>query len=199
MIETTRLWTPGHQPPPSSWWFTPYGGVDFHGAKVVLLLGGTDPGERHQGSRHRPPTEEPEESWRRQEPAEQARQKVPVGARDLVWLTDMGIIPYHGWWENDQMTVSYDRALAKRRGTVSAAARRETLVFEKAYFLAVQIIELREKRGLTQAQLARLSGIDQGDISRIERGSATPNEKTLIRLADALDADLHLVARHPRA
>jgi DNA-binding XRE family transcriptional regulator len=93
------------------------------------------------------------------------------------------------------MSVSYDKAVAKRRGAISAAGRREALVFEKAYSLAIQIVALREKHGLTQAQLARLSGIDQGDISRIERGSATPNEKTLIRLADALDADVQLVAR----
>jgi ribosome-binding protein aMBF1 (putative translation factor) len=93
------------------------------------------------------------------------------------------------------MSVSYDKAVAKRRGAVSAAGRREALVFEKAYTLAMQIMELREKHGLTQKQLAKLSGIDQGDISRIERGSATPNEKTLIRLADALDADLQLVPR----
>ena len=60
---------------------------------------------------------------------------------------------------------------------------------------AMQVVELREKHGLTQIQLAERSGIDQGDISRIERGSAMPNEKTLIRIADALNADLMLVPR----
>jgi transcriptional regulator with XRE-family HTH domain len=59
----------------------------------------------------------------------------------------------------------------------------------------MQVVELREKHGLTQIQLAERSGIDQGDISRIERGSAMPNEKTLIRIADALSADLRLVPR----
>jgi transcriptional regulator with XRE-family HTH domain len=53
----------------------------------------------------------------------------------------------------------------------------------------------REKHGLNQIQLAERSGIDQGDISRIERGSAMPNEKTLIRIGDALSADLMLVPR----
>jgi transcriptional regulator with XRE-family HTH domain len=37
--------------------------------------------------------------------------------------------------------------------------------------------------------------MDQGDISRIERGSANPTEKTLIRIADALGAELKLVDR----
>jgi transcriptional regulator with XRE-family HTH domain len=60
----------------------------------------------------------------------------------------------------------------------------------------MQVVKLREKHGLTQIQLAERSGIDQGDISRIERGSAMPNEKTLIRIADALlSADLMLVSR----
>jgi transcriptional regulator with XRE-family HTH domain len=71
----------------------------------------------------------------------------------------------------------------------------QSRIFEGAYVVAMQVVELREKHGLTQIQLAERSGIDQGDISRIERGSAMPNEKTLIRIADALNADLMLVSR----
>jgi len=37
--------------------------------------------------------------------------------------------------------------------------------------------------------------MDQGDISRIERGSTSPTAKTLQRIADALGADVRLVAR----
>ena len=40
---------------------------------------------------------------------------------------------------------------------------------------------------------ARKTGIDQGDISRIERGSIFSNEKTLLRLADALGAEWRMV------
>ena len=54
---------------------------------------------------------------------------------------------------------------------------------------------IRSKLNLTQEQLAAQTGIDQGDISRIERGSANPTEKTLIRIADALGAELKLVDR----
>ena len=93
------------------------------------------------------------------------------------------------------MSVSYDKAGAGRRQKVSAAGKAEARIFEGAYALAMQVVELREKRGLTQVQLAERSGVDQGDISRIERGSAFPNEKTLLRIAEALDADLALVAR----
>ena len=47
--------------------------------------------------------------------------------------------------------------------------------------------------GLTQAELAERCGIDQGDVSRIERGSVNPTARTLQRLADALDAKLQFV------
>jgi DNA-binding XRE family transcriptional regulator len=74
-----------------------------------------------------------------------------------------------------------------------AAAQRD--VFEKTYDIAQQVIDLREKHGLTQAQLAERCGIDQGDISRIERGSTSPTARTLQRIAEALDADVRLFAR----
>ncbi|MGH9112727.1 MAG: helix-turn-helix domain-containing protein [Acidimicrobiales bacterium] len=61
----------------------------------------------------------------------------------------------------------------------------------------MQIIELRERHGLTQADLAERCGIDQADISRIERGSTSPTARTLRRIAEALDADLRLIARIP--
>jgi ribosome-binding protein aMBF1 (putative translation factor) len=93
------------------------------------------------------------------------------------------------------MAVSYKKASAERRANVSDAGAVQSRVFEGAFAVAMQVVELREKHGLTQVQLAERSGIDQGDISRIERGSAMPNEKTLIRIADALNADLRLVPR----
>ena len=45
----------------------------------------------------------------------------------------------------------------------------------------------REK---SQAELAELSGIDQSDISKLERGVANPSIKTLKKIADALDCNL---------
>ena len=37
--------------------------------------------------------------------------------------------------------------------------------------------------------------MDQGDLSRIERGSTSPTARTLQRIAEALDTDLRPVAR----
>jgi ribosome-binding protein aMBF1 (putative translation factor) len=93
------------------------------------------------------------------------------------------------------MARSYKDVTAARRERLSPAAKTHREVFAEAYDVAVQIIELRERHGLTQAELAERCGIDQADISRIERGSTSPTARTLQRIADALDADLRLVAR----
>jgi ribosome-binding protein aMBF1 (putative translation factor) len=93
------------------------------------------------------------------------------------------------------MPKSYEEISAARRARLdpSAVAARE--VFEKAYDIAMQVVALREKAGLTQVELAQRCGISQADISRVERGTTSPTAKTLQRIADALDADVRLVAR----
>jgi ribosome-binding protein aMBF1 (putative translation factor) len=95
------------------------------------------------------------------------------------------------------MARNYKDVTVARRERLSHAAKGQREVFEDAHDIAVQIIELRERQGLTQAELAERCGIDQADISRIERGSTSPTARTLRRIAEALDADLRLVARIP--
>ena len=54
--------------------------------------------------------------------------------------------------------------------------------------LAMQVHALRNQRGLSQTELAALSGIGQGKISKIETGDfESLNLKTLFKLAEALD------------
>ena len=93
------------------------------------------------------------------------------------------------------MTRSYKAIMTDRRTRLAPDSAAQQDVFEKAYDIALQVIDLREKHGLTQARLAERCGIDQGDISRIERGSTSPTARTLQRIAEALDADVRLVAR----
>lgn len=93
------------------------------------------------------------------------------------------------------MARSYDDISANRRARLSPEAEEQRKVFEQAYDVALQLIDLREQHGLTQAQLAERCGIDQGDISRIERGATSPTARTFQRIADALDADVRLVTR----
>ena len=45
----------------------------------------------------------------------------------------------------------------------------------------------REKREFTQERLAELSGVQAGEISRIETGKRDPQVSTLLKLARGLD------------
>jgi XRE family transcriptional regulator, regulator of sulfur utilization len=75
--------------------------------------------------------------------------------------------------------------------TPRSAARRD--VFARAYTLAADLIELRQRLGMTQQDLATRSGVAQSEISRIERGVVHPTDSTWVRLAAALDAEVRLV------
>jgi ribosome-binding protein aMBF1 (putative translation factor) len=71
--------------------------------------------------------------------------------------------------------------------------------FKKAYEdlelssqLAEQVILLRQRRGLTQAQLADKIGTKQSGISRLENMTFLPSLAFLSRIAEALDADIEI-------
>lgn len=51
----------------------------------------------------------------------------------------------------------------------------------------MNIKKMREKRNLTQKQLAELLGVKQSNISRWEAGTYQPNATTLKKMADALN------------
>lgn len=52
------------------------------------------------------------------------------------------------------------------------------------------ILDARQHSGLTQKELSRRTGIAQGDISKLERGSSNPSLRTLQRLADGMNMKL---------
>ena len=54
------------------------------------------------------------------------------------------------------------------------------------------LLEARSKADVTQKRLAELTGIDQSDISKIERGVANPSVLTLERIAKALGGKLKI-------
>lgn len=68
-------------------------------------------------------------------------------------------------------------------------------VFDAAYAkLAVgaALASARKARHLNQAELAGRTGMSQGDISKIERGVVAPTTVTLLKLVQALGAELTL-------
>lgn len=58
--------------------------------------------------------------------------------------------------------------------------------------LGAQLAAARSACSLTQSALSELTGIQQAEISRIERGVGNPTATTLLRLADALKQKLTL-------
>lgn len=56
--------------------------------------------------------------------------------------------------------------------------------------LAMEIHALREKRGLSQRELAERLGTTQSAIARLEAGNVSPSLPTLDKIAKALEAEL---------
>jgi ribosome-binding protein aMBF1 (putative translation factor) len=66
-----------------------------------------------------------------------------------------------------------------------------------AFELGRSVRELRERRGWSQTQLAKASGMTQSAVARFEAGGTVPTLAVLERLAAALDVSLR-VGFHPR-
>ena len=58
-----------------------------------------------------------------------------------------------------------------------------------------QVMELRNKRGLSTRQLAELCGVNYTNIGKIERGAYNVSVDILGRVCDALGAELKIVER----
>lgn len=56
--------------------------------------------------------------------------------------------------------------------------------------LADSIIFMRQKKGLTQEDLSRITGIQQSSISKIENCNGNPSLKKLIKIAKGLNCKL---------
>lgn len=98
------------------------------------------------------------------------------------------------------MAKSFDELAAAAKAGWSDDARRvydaavsafDAKMDERAQ-LGAQLAAARKARGLTQPDLSALTGIQQAEISRIERGAGNPTAATLLRLADALGQRLTL-------
>ncbi len=58
--------------------------------------------------------------------------------------------------------------------------------------IADALLAARASAGVSQSELAAKTGIDQSDISKIERGIANPSVSTLKRLATGLNTSLQI-------
>src|ERR1035438_7783413 len=63
---------------------------------------------------------------------------------------------------------------------------------DKRIELVLQIIKLRQQRGMTQADLAKAIGTRQANVSRLERFDSNLTVGTLEKVAQALAASLRI-------
>lgn len=91
------------------------------------------------------------------------------------------------------MTKTFAEYARERRAQMGPEGREAERIFRAAYQFGQVIYGARKVRGLRQSDLADLSGIAQADISRIERGQIAPTTPTLLKLAEALGAQIQFV------
>ena len=86
--------------------------------------------------------------------------------------------------------MTWDELKAARAGdsTVEAAYAAAKLAFE----LGEQVRGMREERGWSQRELAKLTGMTQPAIARFEAGGTTPTLPILERIANAFDSTLSI-------
>ena len=70
--------------------------------------------------------------------------------------------------------------------------KREYDALEPEFAIIQALIEARKASGLTQKQLAEITGIAQADISKLENGNANPSLRTLQRLASGMGTSLKI-------
>jgi ribosome-binding protein aMBF1 (putative translation factor) len=70
--------------------------------------------------------------------------------------------------------------------------RDEYIRLQPEFMLIDALIRVRNKRGLTQKELAKRIGTKQSVISRLESGRANPSISFLKKLAGALDSQLQI-------
>ena len=59
-------------------------------------------------------------------------------------------------------------------------------------YIADKVADHRVAMNMSQRELAELCGTTQSAIARLERGGRPPRIDTLLRIAEALDCDLHV-------
>jgi predicted transcriptional regulator len=68
--------------------------------------------------------------------------------------------------------------------------RKEWESMEPEFQIIIAMIDARNEKGITQKELSSLTGITQGDISKLENGTANPSIRTLQRIAEGLGKNL---------
>lgn len=78
----------------------------------------------------------------------------------------------------------------KQRAFVNAEVKAEYELLEGEFAFIDQLLSMRTKAGLTQAQVAERMQTQKSTISRLETGNANPSWSTLLKYAHACGFEL---------
>lgn len=70
-------------------------------------------------------------------------------------------------------------------------------MFQNKETMALNIGKIMAQKCVSQKELERRTGITQANISRIVNGKAQPNNKTIARIADALEVEIYELYEAP--
>jgi DNA-binding phage protein len=95
---------------------------------------------------------------------------------------------------------AYERFLAEQLADPEfrAELERERREIETIDAIVNALDGLRDERGLTKADLARQIGKNPASVRRLLTASGNPELRTVVAMANALDADIKIVRRSPR-
>lgn len=99
--------------------------------------------------------------------------------------------------DSERVVEDFEEFYQEELASASSEQRARMDAFARFYERGAEVARARHAHGWSQSELAAKAGIDQADLSRIERGQGNPTDRTWNRLADALGMrwESHLVNR----
>jgi DNA-binding XRE family transcriptional regulator len=100
------------------------------------------------------------------------------------------------WYNPSIMSADFSQLIAdieEEAQDEGPQAVRELEQFREEFSLASQLIESRREGKLSQRELAKLSGVPQSEISRIETGASNPTYATITALLRPIGKRIQLV------
>ncbi len=108
----------------------------------------------------------------------------------LLWQRNIELIIINTIVEVLIMYDDFDKMLEKE--LKNPEFKEEYDALEPEYTVIQALIDARKSKNMTQKQLADQTGIDQADISKLERGLSNPTLNMLKRLANGLGMNIKL-------
>jgi ribosome-binding protein aMBF1 (putative translation factor) len=129
-------------------------------------------------------------SWREHE------KRLPLGVDETsvdVALDEIAMMGYNtsdATHRGADMSSNFKDFVDSIEQDASPEERRELEENRRRYRVGAKLLDRRLAAGLSQRELAQASGIDQAEISRIERGQGNPTVETLLALGTPLGITL---------